>query len=74
MTVTAAGFAQYAQDVEIRSALGVNVKVSFAVASSTDTVTVEAGGGSGGERSDWPHRRGSGDCSTRFPWKASPHR
>src|ERR1019366_7788404 len=32
MTVTAAGFAQYAQDVEIRSALGVNVKVSLTVA------------------------------------------
>jgi hypothetical protein len=43
MTVTAAGFAQNAQDVEIRSALGVNVKVSLAVASSSDTVTVEAG-------------------------------
>jgi hypothetical protein len=43
MTVTAAGFAQNAQDVEIRSALGVNVKVSLTVASSSDTVTVEAG-------------------------------
>ena len=43
MTVTATGFAQYAQDVDIRSALGVNVKVSLAVATSTDTVTVEAG-------------------------------
>ena len=43
MTVTATGFAQYAQDVEIRSALGVNVKASLAVARSTDTVTVEAG-------------------------------
>ncbi len=43
MTVTATGFAQYAQDVDIRSALGVNVKVSLAVARSTDTVTVEAG-------------------------------
>ena len=43
MTVTAKGFAQNAQDVEIRSALGVNVKVSLIVASSTDTVTVEAG-------------------------------
>ncbi|SPE40522.1 TonB-dependent receptor plug [Candidatus Sulfotelmatobacter sp. SbA7] len=43
MTVTATGFAQTAQDVEIRSALGVNVKVSLAVARSTDTVTVEAG-------------------------------
>ncbi len=43
MTVTATGFAQNAQDVEIRSALGVNVKVSLTVARSTDTVTVEAG-------------------------------
>ena len=43
MTVTAPGFAQSAQDVEIRSALGVNVKVSLTVASSSDTVTVEAG-------------------------------
>jgi hypothetical protein len=43
MTVTATGFAQYAQDVEIRSALGVNVKVNLEVAKSTDTVTVEAG-------------------------------
>ncbi len=43
MTVTASGFAQNAQDVEIRSTLGVNVKVSLAVARSTDTVTVEAG-------------------------------
>ena len=43
MTVTAAGFAQNAQDVEIRSALGVNVKVNLEVAKSTDTVTVEAG-------------------------------
>ncbi|MFI5096069.1 MAG: carboxypeptidase regulatory-like domain-containing protein, partial [Candidatus Acidiferrales bacterium] len=43
MTVMATGFAQTAQDVEIRSALGVNVKVSLAVARSTDTVTVEAG-------------------------------
>ena len=43
MTVKASGFAQNAQDVEIRSTLGVNVKVSLAVARSTDTVTVEAG-------------------------------
>jgi Carboxypeptidase regulatory-like domain len=43
MTVTATGFAQYAQDVEIRSTLGANVKVSLAVAGATNTVTVEAG-------------------------------
>jgi hypothetical protein len=43
MTITAQGFTQAAQDVEIRSALGANIKVSLAVASSVDTVTVEAG-------------------------------
>ena len=44
MTVTAAGFAQSAQDVEIRSAVGVNVNFSLTVAGSSDTVTVEAAG------------------------------
>jgi hypothetical protein len=43
MTVTAVGFAQTAQDAEIRSVVGVNVKVSLTVAGSSDTVTVEAG-------------------------------
>src|SRR5437879_5616239 len=43
MTVTAPGFAQTAQDVEIRSALGVNVKVNLTVAGSSEAVTVEAG-------------------------------
>jgi len=42
MTVTASGFAQTAQDVEIRSALGVNVKVNLAVAGRSEAVTVEA--------------------------------
>src|SRR5450759_434040 len=39
MTVTAAGFAQNAQDVEIRSAEGVNVRLSLTAAASSDTVT-----------------------------------
>jgi hypothetical protein len=43
LTVTAAGFAQNAQDVEIRSAVPVTVKVALSVAASSDTVTVEAG-------------------------------
>ncbi len=42
MTVTATGFAQSAQDVDVRSALGANVKVSLTVAGSSDAVTVEA--------------------------------
>jgi hypothetical protein len=41
MMVAAAGFARYAQDVETRSAVPVNVTVSLTVAGSSDTVTVE---------------------------------
>jgi hypothetical protein len=43
MTVTAEGFAQGAQDVDVRSAVPVTVKVSLTVAGSSSTVTVEAG-------------------------------
>ncbi len=69
MTVTAAGFAQNAQDVEIRSALGVNVKVSLEVASSSDGGYGRGWGGFGGERSDRPHRRGSGIVRQDSPGK-----
>src|ERR1700677_1818120 len=42
MTVTAAGFAQGGQDVEIRSIVPVSLKVSLQVSSSKTSVTVEA--------------------------------
>ena len=44
MTVTAAGFAPSAQDVEVRSAVAASVKVSLQVTGSSTSVTVEAGG------------------------------
>jgi Carboxypeptidase regulatory-like domain/TonB-dependent Receptor Plug Domain len=44
MKVTAAGFAEKAQDVEVRSVVPVNVKIGLQVLSPTTTVTVEAGG------------------------------
>ena len=43
LTVTATGFAQTSQDVDVRSAVAVNVKISLTVAASNSTVTVEAG-------------------------------
>jgi len=43
MTVTAAGFAQTAQDVEVRSLVPASVKVTLEVTASSTTVTVEAG-------------------------------
>jgi len=43
MTVTASGFAQTAQDVEVRSAVPASVKISLQVTGSSTTVAVEAG-------------------------------
>jgi hypothetical protein len=44
LTVTAPGFAPYAQDVEIRSSVPLEVPVKLQIAGSTTAVTVEAGG------------------------------
>jgi len=41
MTVTAAGFAQYAQDVEVRSVVPASVQINLQVSGSSTTVTVE---------------------------------
>jgi hypothetical protein len=43
LTVTAGGFAPYAQDVEIRSSVPLNVRINLALAGTTTTVTVESG-------------------------------
>jgi len=43
LSVTGAGFAPYSQDVEIRSSVPLDVKISLKVAGSTESVTVEAG-------------------------------
>jgi Carboxypeptidase regulatory-like domain/TonB-dependent Receptor Plug Domain len=44
LSVTGAGFAPYAQDVEIRSVVPLDVKISLKLAGSSESVTVEAGG------------------------------
>jgi hypothetical protein len=43
LTVTAAGFAAFAQDVEVRSSVPVELKIGLQVAGSSSTVTVESG-------------------------------
>jgi Carboxypeptidase regulatory-like domain/TonB-dependent Receptor Plug Domain len=43
MTIKAQGFADTARDVEVRSAVPANVKISLQVTGSSTTVTVEAG-------------------------------
>jgi hypothetical protein len=42
LSVAGGGFAPYAQDVEIRSAVPLDIKINLKVAGSTQTVTVEA--------------------------------
>ena len=44
LSVISAGFAPYAQDVEVRSVVPLDIKISLKVAGSSETVTVEAGG------------------------------
>jgi hypothetical protein len=44
LSVKAEGFAPFAQDVEIRSSVPVEIKVGMKVAGTTTSVTVEAGG------------------------------
>ena len=45
LSITAAGFAAYAQDIEPRSSVPVTVSISLQIAGSTTAVTVEAEGG-----------------------------
>ncbi|MFI5126317.1 MAG: carboxypeptidase regulatory-like domain-containing protein [Candidatus Acidiferrales bacterium] len=42
LSVTAKGFSSYAQDVEVRSSVPVDVKITLSVAGTATTVTVEA--------------------------------
>ena len=44
LSVTGAGFTAYAQDVELRSAVPLDIKINLQVAGSSESVTVEASG------------------------------
>jgi hypothetical protein len=44
LSVTGAGFTSYAQDVELRSAVPLDIKVNLQVAGSSESVTVEGSG------------------------------
>ena len=45
MTVSGEGFAAYAQDIDVRSLVPLNLKVSLQVSGSSEVVTVESAGG-----------------------------
>jgi len=44
LTVTASGFSQHAEDVELRSAITVNLKIGLSLGQATASITVEAAG------------------------------
>jgi len=44
LTVTAHGFAEYVEDVDVRSSVPLNLKINLQVTGSSETVTVEASG------------------------------
>ncbi|MGB9069999.1 MAG: TonB-dependent receptor [Candidatus Acidiferrales bacterium] len=44
MTVSAQGFAAYAQDIDVRSSVPINVKINLQLAGASSTVTVESAG------------------------------
>jgi len=43
VTVTAAGFALYAQDIDVRSLVPITLKITLQIAASSEVVTVESG-------------------------------
>ncbi len=45
LTVVGKGFAEFVQDVDVRSVVPVNLNIGLKVTGATETVTVEAGGG-----------------------------
>ena len=74
LTVTAAGFGAYAQDVEPRSSVPVSVAIKLQVAGSTEQVTVEAEGGDLIENDPTFHTDVDKTCSTSCRSKASLRR
>ena len=57
LTVTAPGFAPYAQDVDVKSAVPLNLKIAVQIAGSAENVTVQGEAERHfGERSDVSHR------------------
>jgi Carboxypeptidase regulatory-like domain len=56
LTVAGPGFSPYAQDVDVRSVVPVNVNITLQVKGSAESVTVEAEGGVPvGKHFDFPH-------------------
>lgn len=59
LSVTGQGFASYAQDIDVRSNVPLNISISLKVAGSSESVTVEGGGDLVENDPSFSHRRRS---------------
>ncbi|MBZ5645561.1 MAG: TonB-dependent receptor, partial [Acidobacteriia bacterium] len=67
LAVTARGFAQFSQDVEVRSVVPVSLDVSLRLSASTENITVEAGGADLVETESTPHTDMDRDLFDKLP-------
>jgi len=72
LSVTGAGFAPYAQDVKIRSAVPLDIKISLKVTGSSESITVEPGGDLL-EVTPTEHTDVDRGLFDKLPWRANPH-
>ena len=71
MTVDAAGFSPYAQDVDVRSSVTVMVKINLALAGQVSNVTVEASGGDLIETESTAHTDVDRDLFDKLPLESA---
>jgi hypothetical protein len=74
LTVTATGFAGFAQDVDVRSVVSVNLTANLKVASAETSVTVQGEAGDLIETTRPLTQTSIAICSRRCRWKARRHR
>jgi hypothetical protein len=71
LSVTGAGFTPYSQDVEVRSAVPLDIKISVKVAGSSETVTVESSGGDLLENDPTAHTDVDRDLFDKIPLESA---
>jgi len=71
VTVTLTGFNMYSQDVDLRSSVGLNLKISLSLAGATSTVTVEASGAELVETEPTYHTDVDRDLIDRLPLESA---
>jgi hypothetical protein len=71
LSVDATGFSPYAQDVDVRSSVSVNVKINLSLAGQVSNVTVEASGGDLIETESTAHTDVDRDLFDKLPLESA---